>query len=84
MKRRDRLAAAAAVARDRAARAEARALFGELRARLGAEAFSTDLLEPPLTDGHDGTDDCPLCRLDLPTETFTLPGGRTFSISVVR
>ena len=92
MKRRERLAAHAAADRathratHRATRAEAPALFGELRARLAAEAYSTDLLEPPLTDGHDGAEDCALCRLpgDLPGERMTLPDGSTLSISVVR
>ena len=87
MKRRDRRAAHAAADRatDRAARAGGRALFGELRARRAAEIYSTDLLEPPLTDGHDGADDCALCRLlgDLPGERITLPDGSTLAFSIV-
>ncbi len=87
MKRRDRLAAHAAQRRAaaRAARAEGRAIFAELRQRLGAEAFRTDLLEPPLGDGHDATEDCALCRMveGLPTERLTLPDGSTLAFSVV-
>lgn len=90
MKRRDRLAAHAAQRRAAArasARAEGRALFADLRARLAVEGLGPTLRAEPAGDGHAGTarhDDCPLCRLGLPTETLTLPDGRTVSISMAR
>jgi len=87
VKRRDRLAAHAAQQRA-ATRAEGRALFADLRARLALEGSGPGLLDPPASDGNghadtDQHDDCPLCRRGLPTETLTLPGGRTVSFSVV-